>query len=153
MASSEPTDYALQQAAKRGRQQRRRAIIAWTTAVLAVALVAVGAIFGESARQEEVSVHPIPFGYTMTASQYAGLRTGLDEGAFFRQLGKAGLTEAETQEAYVGLFPPHEDDVTCSYWAISDRTGRLARICFDDEGRLIQKLERDVSEESTAVSA
>ncbi len=133
------------------RQQRRRAIIGWTTAAFAVALIVLGAVFGDNEHEDEFRfVSP---GYAMSADQYAGLETGLDEGEFLDRLGQAGLTESETSERYVALFPPHEGDVTCSYWEISDRLGQVARICFDDDGELVQKLERGAGEEPTGVSA
>lgn len=133
------------------RQQRRRAIIAWGTAAVAVVLIVLGVIFGGDGHEEELRfVSP---GYAMSADQYAGLEAGLDEGEFLDRLGQSGLTEGETSESYVALFPPHEDDVTCSYWEVSDRLGQVARICFDDDGELVQKLKRGTGEEPTGVSA
>jgi hypothetical protein len=133
------------------RQQRRRAIIAWVTAAFAVVLIVLGAVFGGDEHEEEFRfVSP---GYAMSADQYAALENGLDEGEFLDRLGQTGLAETETSESYVALFPPHEEDVTCSYWKISDRLGQVARICFDEDGELVQKLERGPGEEPTGVSA
>lgn len=132
------------------RQQRRRAIIAWVTAVVAVALIVAGAILAPD--EEEGTIQFVSPGYAMTAMQCTDLETGLDKGDFLDRLGQAGLAEAETRETAVALFPPHEDDVTCSYWEISDRLGRVARICFDDDGELVQKLERGVGEEPSGAT-
>jgi hypothetical protein len=133
------------------RQQRRRAIIAWSTAVVAVALIALAAILAPD--EEEGTIRFVSTGYAMTTAQYAELETGLAEGEFLDRLGQTGLAEAETSDRYVALFPPHEEDVTCSYWEISDRLGQVARVCFDDDGELVQKLERGVGEEPSGVSA
>jgi hypothetical protein len=135
------------------RQQRRRAIIAWATAAIVVALIAVGAIFGED-EGDGGNGHPDAFGYSMTASQFAGLRPGLDEGDFVDRLEQTGLPENLTSSRYVELFPPHSEDVECSYWEITDRPGRVARICFSSsEGRLVQKLQRGAGDEPAGVSA
>jgi hypothetical protein len=124
------------------RQQRRRAAIAWVTAVVFVGLFVVAVIAGgnEEGKEDE---HPSPFGYSMTAQQYAALRPGLEEQLFVDRLEQTGLPENLTKNRYVRLFPPHSEDVLCSYWEIADRPGVLARICFSDPaGRLVQKLER-----------
>jgi hypothetical protein len=134
------------------RQQRRRAIVAWATAAIVVALFAAGAIFG--ADEEGGHGHPGRFGYSMTASQYAGLRLGLDQGDFVERLEQTGLPENLTSSRYVELFPPHSEDFECSYWEITDRPGRVARICFSSsEGRLVQKLQRGAGDEPAGVSA
>lgn len=127
------------------RQQRRRAIIAWTTAAVAVALIVLGAVLGSE--DKESSIEFVAPGYAMTSQQYAELETGLEEADFLDQLGQTGLAEGETNESFVALFPPHEAEVSCTYWEISDRLGRVARICFDEDGELAQKLERGAGEE------
>jgi hypothetical protein len=132
------------------RQQRRRAIIAWVTAVVAVGLVVLAAILAPA--EEEGTIRFVAPGYAMTSEQYGALETGLDEGEFLDRLGQTGLTEAETGERYVALFPPREDELTCSYWQISDQVGKVARICFDEDGELAQKLERTIGEEPTGVT-
>jgi hypothetical protein len=135
------------------RQQRRRAIVAWTVAGIFVALIAVGAIFGDEGK-DGGHEHPIPFGYAMTAAQYAGLEPGLDESDFVNRLEQTGLPEHLTSTSYVVLFPPHSEDVHCSFWEISDRPELVARICFSDpEARLVEKLERNVSDEPVGVNA
>lgn len=133
------------------RQQRRRAIIAWTTGALAVALIVAAAILAPD--EEEDTIRFVSPGFAMTSAQYEDLETGLDESEFLDRLGQTGWAELETPERYVVLFPPHEEDVACSFWAISDRVGRVARICFDEDGELVQKLERGVGEEPSGVSA
>jgi hypothetical protein len=135
------------------RQQRRRAIIAWATAGVVVALFAVGAIFGGD-EEHGGPEHPYPFGYSMTAAQYAGLKPGLDETDFVNRLEQTGLPENLTKRRYVELFPPHSEDVLCSFWEISDRPERIARVCFSDpDARLVQKLERGASDEPIGVTA
>jgi hypothetical protein len=135
------------------RRQRRRAIIAWFSAAIVVALFAFGAIFGgddEGDRDDS----PGPFGYAMTADQYAALRKGLDESDFVNRLEQTGLPENLTSSRFVLLFPPHSDDVICSFWEISDRPEYVARICFSDSGaRLVQKLQRNASGGEFGVSA
>jgi hypothetical protein len=135
------------------RQQRRRAIIACRTAVIVVALLAIGAIFGGEDEGGGDGRHGA-FGYAMTADQYDALRPGLAESDFVDRLQRTGLPEDLTSSRYVLLFPPHSEDVVCSFWEISDRLGYVARICFSDpEAKLVQKLQRSASEEDFGVSA
>ncbi len=118
-----------------------------------IALIVLGALFGgeEGNGHRE---HPNPFGYSMTAEQYAGLRPGLDEQDFVDRLEQTGLPENLTATRYVELFPPHSEAVVCSFWEISDRSEVVARICFSDaEGRLVGKLERGASGGGFGVSA
>jgi len=128
------------------RQQRRRGVIAWVTAAFFIVLFVVAVIAGgneESGGHE----HPNPFGYAMTAKQYAALRPGLEEQLFVNRLEQTGLPENLTKDRYVHLFPPHGEDVVCSYWEIADHPGVVARICFSSsEGRLVQKLQRTAAD-------
>jgi hypothetical protein len=134
------------------RQQRRRAIIAWGTAAIVVVLIAIGAIFagdGEGGGEDQRG----DFGYAMTANQYDALRPGLAESDFVDRLQQTGLPENLTNARYLLLFPPHSDDVICSFWEISDRPEYVARICFSDpEAKLVEKLQRSVSDEGFGVS-
>jgi hypothetical protein len=124
------------------RQQRRRGIVAWVTAVVCVGLFAAAVIAGGN-EESRVHEHPNPFGYSMTAKQYAALRPGLEEQIFVNRLEQTGLPENLTKDRYVRLFPPHGEDVLCSYWEIAGRPGVVARVCFSSsEGRLVQKLQR-----------
>jgi hypothetical protein len=134
------------------RQQRRRAIIAWSTAAIVVALFAIGAVVGGD---EEGGGDPHgAFGYSMTADQYDALHPGLAESDFVDRLQQTGLPETLTNRRYVLLFPPHSENLVCSFWEISDRPEYIARICFSDpEARLVQKLQRSVSDEGFGVSA
>jgi hypothetical protein len=126
-------------------QQRRRAVIAWSTAILFVALFVAGAIVGGGETQSTAE-HPEPFGYTMTAKQYAALRSGLDETRFVDRLEQTGLPENLTKRRFVALFPPHGDGITCSYWDIAQHPELVARVCFSSSaGRLVQKLERSAA--------
>jgi hypothetical protein len=127
------------------RQQRRRAAIGWTSAVIVIGLIVAAAIFGKDETKNE-SERPNPFGYSMTAKQYASLRPGLEEELFVNRLEQTGLPENLTKGRYVRLFPSHGDNVTCSYWEISGRAGVLARVCFSSpKGLLVQKLERNAA--------
>jgi hypothetical protein len=133
------------------RQQRRRAIIAWGTAAAVIALIALGAIFG--GEKSDQGGESISFGFAMTATQYDQLQAGLDEDEFVERLQQTGKPESLAPDPLVELFPPHEGDLVCSYWEISDREGLLARVCFDGDGDLVQKVERNIHEEPTAVTA
>ncbi|MGV1049615.1 MAG: hypothetical protein ACOYD4_13960 [Solirubrobacterales bacterium] len=132
------------------RQQRRRAIIAWVTAAAVVLLIALGAVFGDDESDEPAA--PVSFGYAMTAAQYDELETGLDEAEFVERLRQTGKPENLTPDSLVQLFPPHEGDLACTYWEISDHEGLLARVCFDADGELAQKVERDIDEEPVGVT-
>lgn len=108
-------------------------------------LVVVGAIAG-GGEDHGAPERSGPFGYTMSTEQYAALQPGLDESVFVNRLEQAGLPENLTKERYVRLFPPHGDDITCSYWEIAGNRAFVARVCFSSpEGRLVQKLERSVA--------
>jgi hypothetical protein len=133
------------------RQQRRRAIIAWATGALAVALFTLGAIFGGEKKSSDGP--PTPFGYSMTAAEYAALKPGLDEADLVNRLEQTGLPENLTKAQYVELFPPHAEELVCSYWEISDRPEQIARVCFSSsDATLVQKLERSAGEEPAGVS-
>jgi hypothetical protein len=128
------------------RRQRRRAFIGWGGALTAIALVVLGAIFGgdDQQRPEAISV---PYGETMTSTEYGAI--GEDEGEVdvLQRLGKSGRPESLTEGYVLILFPPHSEDVSCSYWEFSDEPQIFARLCFDSsDGHLVQKLERDVHE-------
>jgi hypothetical protein len=135
------------------RRQRRRAIVAWSTGAVAVLIIVLAAVLGATASRETEPEPPNPFGYAMTSGQYDELRDGLSLGAFLDQLEMTGLPEDHTKGRYVHLFPPHTDEITCSYWEISDELEEVARICFDSGGRLVEKLQRDAGEEAFGVSA
>ena len=45
-----------------------------------------------------------------------------------------------------------EADATCLFWQISDRPEELARICFDEDELLSQKLERNASQKEFGVT-
>ncbi len=127
------------------RQQRRRAVIAWTTALLFVSLFVGGAIIGGGERHKSRK-QPNPFGYTMTMQQYAGLRAGLNETQFVDRLEQTGLPENLTKRRIVNLFPPHGNQASCTYWDIVGHPELIARVCFSNpQGRLNQKLERSAA--------
>lgn len=134
------------------RRQRRRAIIAWSTAAVLIALFVLGAALGDSDEEGHDSPPPSPSAYAMTGAQFDQLRYGSDRAEVDRELGRPGLPEVLTKGQYVELFPPHTDEVACTYWEISDELEAVARICFDGD-RLVEKLQRDAGESELGVSA
>jgi hypothetical protein len=132
------------------RQQRRRAIVAWGTAALVTVAIGLAAVFGDDENDEPAD--PISFGFAMTLAQYDELEPGLDEDEFVERLRQTGKPESLAPVPLIELFPPHEGDLVCSYWEISDHEDLYARVCFDGDGQLAQKVERDIHEESTGVS-
>lgn len=135
------------------RQQRRRAIIAWTTAGLVAVLIVLGAVLGDEDERQETVVEVQPFGFSMTTAQYGDLEAGLEEAEFLNRLEQTGSPEDQTPEQVVALFPAHDEDLTCSYWQIIDRAGQVARVCFDGDDELAQKQERSAFEEAPGLSA
>jgi hypothetical protein len=138
--------------ARHRRQQRRRALIGWLVGGLLLALFVLAAILGGDEEKHQPGPQPLHsagfFDYHMTSGQYAGLHTGEKESAVLIRLGKVGLPESETDIVFVQLFPPHDESVECSYWAIIDAFATVARLCFSSpEGVLLQKLERDLAGE------
>jgi len=132
------------------RQQRRRGVIAWVTAAVFLGLF-IAAVIAGGDEEDKGHEHPNPFGYSMTTKQYAALRPGLEEQLFVNRLEQTGLPENLTKDRYTRLFPPHAEDVLCSYWEIADREGVVARICFSTPaGRLVQKLERTAADAAGA---
>jgi hypothetical protein len=135
------------------RRQRRRAIIAWSSAAIVVALFAIGAILGGD-EGDGGGDEPGLFGHLMTAKQYEDLHLGLSQAELLDRLEQVGLPEELTSGDDVRLFPPHSDEVVCSYWEISDRPGQIARTCFSDPAqRLVQKLRRGLFGEGFGVAA
>lgn len=133
------------------RRQRRRAIIAWSTAAAFVGLIVLAVIFG-GREQRRLIPPPSPREYSMTTNQFDQLRYGDGREAVDHQLQEPGLPEYLTKGQYVALFPPHADEVTCTFWEISDELEEVARICFDSGDRLIEKLRRDAAESEFGVS-
>jgi hypothetical protein len=127
------------------RQQRRRAIVGWGFGVLIVAGTIAAGVFGGNGESGGDGATPSPTSFTaydMTQHQYDGLAHGLEEQVFVDRLQKVGLPENLTPAHYVNLFPPHAEDVQCSYWKISDVPEHIARICFSSPGaQLVQKSE------------
>jgi hypothetical protein len=133
------------------RRQRRRAIVAWGTGVVSVGLLVLAVLLGSATEHESRTEHQNPFGYEMTSEQFDELDYGLSLGAFLDRLEMTGLPEDRTKGRYTQLFPPHTDEVRCSFWEISDELEAVARVCFDSGGRLVGKLQRDAGAESFGV--
>jgi len=128
------------------RQQRRRAFIGWGGAVVAIALVVLGAVLGGGERRQQ-RVFSVPYGETMTAAEYDAIEEGEAEADVLERLHKSGRPEALTESFVLTLFPPLPEGVVCSYWELSDEPQIFARLCFERAGgELVQKLERDVHE-------
>jgi hypothetical protein len=127
------------------RTQRRRAWIGWVGGLLVVALFVAAGIAGGGGSRHHGGSEGV-FGYHLTSHQYAHLKLGEEESTVVDRLGKVGLPENLTEPDYIGLFPPHEEDVSCSYWEISDAAATVVRLCFSSPAAvLVQKLERNVS--------
>jgi hypothetical protein len=125
------------------RRQRRRAIIAWSVAVLVVAAGVVGVVFGSTGdhRQSFDGRSFQLFSSAMTFEQYEGIHKGDSESQVLMELQSVGLQEDEVQsDGLASLFPSAPPGTTCSYWTLSDAPGHLVRLCFSDpEGVLVQK--------------
>jgi hypothetical protein len=124
------------------RRQRRRAFIAWSVAVLVIAIAAVVVIFGGDEDGRDGPTPPIHlFSSEMTSEQYEGLHEGESESKVLLRLQSVGLQEDEVEASELpGLFPVRPPHSTCSYWTLSDAPGHLVRLCFSDpKGVLLQK--------------
>lgn len=130
------------------RRQRRRALIAWGTLGVIVALIVVGIVFGGDEKNSgpEPSIHP--FTWEMSSSQYQQIHKGEAELSVLKQLGSIGLPEDEVEEVdLLHLFPPAPREATCNFWKLSDAPDHLVRLCFGaDEGVLLQKSVRAAGE-------
>jgi hypothetical protein len=125
------------------RRQRRRAIIAWGTLGIIVALIVVGIVFGGSDKSSDGGPAGQIFGYEMSSLQYKSLHKGEGELAVIKALGGGGIHEDEVEEVELHLFPPPPADSNCSFWKLSDAPDHLVRLCFSDtEGVLLQKIVR-----------
>jgi hypothetical protein len=126
------------------RGQRRRAIIAWGTLGVIVALIVLGIALGSEDKNGSpgptIQVHA----YEMSSLQYKQLHKGEGELAVVKQLGGIGLHEDEVEEADVlHLFPPPPPGATCNFWQLSDAPDHLVRLCFSEsDGVLVQKAVR-----------
>lgn len=124
------------------RQQRRRALIAWGGGLVTVAFVALAAALGGDGQRETFTV---PYGETMTAAEYDAIGEGEGQAEVLERLGKSGRPERLTEDFVLVLFPPHSEEVICSYWQFSDEPQIFARLCFDlSDGELVEKLDANV---------
>lgn len=135
------------------RQQRRRAIIAWVAGGLTIVFFVLSAIFGSEQRVEETEP-PGTAGYSMSSAEYDSLEPGIDREEFSERVDNVGLPEDHVAVEYRRLFPPPADDVSCSFWAISDRFEEIARVCFSEaDGHLVDKLEHELEEGEFGITA
>ena len=123
------------------RGQRRRAIIAWGTLGVVVALIVLGIVFGGDRKSSNLGPTIHLFTWEMSSTQYKQLHKGENELAVVKQLGSTGIGEDEVEEENVlQLFPPPPSGATCNFWKLSDAPGHLVRLCFSDpDGVLVQK--------------
>ena len=125
------------------RRQRRRAIIAWASVGLVVAVVGLVAIFGGSESHQSTTVgRPFQlFSSEMTSEQFEAIHQGESESKVLLRLQSVGLQEDQVESSELpSLFPVQPRHSTCSYWTLSDAPGHLVRLCFSDpEGVLVQK--------------
>jgi hypothetical protein len=123
------------------RRQRRRAVVAWGTLGVIVALIVLGIVSGGDGENSgsEPTIHL--FTWEMSSTQYQQLHKGEAELAVLKQLGSIGLHEDEIEEAdLLRLFPPPPREATCDFWKLSDAPDHLVRLCFSEgEGVLLQK--------------
>jgi hypothetical protein len=126
------------------RRQRRRAVIAWGTLGVVIALVVVGIVFGGDGEDSTTTPLVNLFSSEMTSSQYEQLHKGEGESLVVSRLGSSGLEEEEIQESdLLRMFPPPPNDSSCNFWTLSDAPDHLVRLCFSDpEGVLLQKAVR-----------
>jgi hypothetical protein len=123
------------------RQQRRRAIIAWGTLGVVVALIVLGIAIGGDDENSGSGPTIHIFTWEMSSTQYKQLHKGEGELAVLKQLGSTGLHEDEVEEVdLLHLFPPPPREATCNFWKLSDAPDHLVRLCFSEsEGVLMQK--------------
>jgi hypothetical protein len=124
------------------RRQRRRAIIAWSSVGVVIAVVGLVAIFGGDAKD---STAPTPslhlFSTEMTSRQFEAIHQGESESKVLLRLQSVGLQEDQVESSELpGLFPVRPRHSICSYWSLSDAPGHLVRLCFSDpQGVLVEK--------------
>jgi hypothetical protein len=123
------------------RQQRRRAIVAWGTLGLVVALIVLGIVFGGDDKNSGSQPVIHLFTWEMSSTQYKHLHRGEGELAVLKQLGSTGLHEDEVEQVdLLHLFPSPPREATCNFWKLSDAPDHLVRLCFSEsQGVLLQK--------------
>ncbi|MBS1886697.1 MAG: hypothetical protein JSU06_05860 [Actinobacteria bacterium] len=125
------------------RRQRRRAVLAWGTLGVVVALIGLGIAFGGHETQgSRPTIHL--FTWEMSSDQYEQLHKGEGEVMVFKQLGSTGIGEDEVEEVdLLHLFPAPPPGSTCSFWKLSDAPDHLVRLCFSESQEvLVQKAVR-----------
>jgi hypothetical protein len=122
------------------RRQRRRGVIAWSTAFVVVALIVLGIVAGDDENSGSQSLVHL-FSWEMSSDQYEGLHKGEGELAVLKQVGSTGLHEDEVEQTdLLHIFPPPPRESTCNFWKLSDAPDHLVRLCFSESrGVLLQK--------------
>jgi hypothetical protein len=133
------------------RRQRRRAVIAWSTLGVIVAIVVLAIVFGGEDKGSGPGSMVRIFTSEMSSSQYEQLHKGEAGLAVFKEVGSTGVPEGEFEEPEVlRMFPPPPRESSCSFWTLSDAPDHHVRLCFSTaEGVLLQKVVR-APDESTA---
>lgn len=132
------------------RQQRRRAAIGWGSAVVVVALIALGVILGSGGSSHDLQaehqrIAKIPYGETMTSTQFKAIGEGESEADVLEDLQATGRPEVRTEPYVLVLFPAPSESEFCTYWEFSDEPEIFARLCFDHaNGELTSKLDGNV---------
>ncbi len=132
------------------RSQRRRALIGWGSALVAIALVVLGIVLGSDGisvdiKAEHERIARIPYGETMTSAQYEAIEAGEGEADVLEALNATGRPEVRTEPYVLVLFPPASESEFCTYWEFSDEPEVFARLCFDhSSGELTSKLDGNV---------
>jgi hypothetical protein len=129
---------------ERRRRQRRRALIGWIGGLAALGAVVLLAAVGGDSHHDRKLVQ-VPYGETMSSSEYAAIDEGESEAEVLGRLDKTGRPEAATKSYVLVLFPHPEEEMACTYWEFEDELQIFAQLCFDrDSGELVSKRDANV---------
>src|SRR5205085_5272788 len=128
----------------RRRQQRKRALIGWLGGLAVIALVVLLAAVGGDSHRDRKLVQ-VPYGETMSSSEYTAIDEGESEAEVLGRLDKTGRPEVATKDYVLVLFPHPDEDTACTYWEFEDELQIFAQLCFDrDSGELTSKRDANV---------
>jgi hypothetical protein len=127
------------------RQRRTRMLIGLLGALVAIGVVVLLAAGGGDGSDHERELVQVPYGETMSASEYAVIDEGESEAQVLDRLDKTGRPEAATKSYVLVLFPNPKAEDACTYWEFSDEPQIFAQLCFDrDSGELVSKRDANV---------
>lgn len=133
------------------RRQRRRAVIAWGTLGVIVALVVVGIVFGGEDEGTNPTMSINLFSSEMTSAQYEQIHKGESESLVVSRLDSVGLVESEVEDPdLLRMFPPPPDRSSCDFWTLSDAPDHLVRLCFSEPDDVLAQKSVRAPEESGA---